>query len=208
MMSAVLAVDRRGTLGSGGRLPWHLPADLRRFREITLGHTVVMGRRTFEAIGRPLPGRRNVILTRNAAYRPAAAEALPLSAFSAEAGKAGGEAGTGRPAEAAPIALTTRPEEVRELASELGPEELFVIGGAEVFRLFLPDIRRFFVTRVDAEVAGDVRFPIEELTGLALVTCERRPADAQNAFALEFCVYERRAVAWRRLPAPGPRALP
>jgi dihydrofolate reductase len=63
-LAIVVAVGRGGVIGSGGRMPWHLPEDLRRFRELTLGHTVVMGRKTFESIGRPLDGRRNIVLTR------------------------------------------------------------------------------------------------------------------------------------------------
>ena len=75
-ISLIAAVARNGTIGRGGRLPWRLPADLAHFKRLTIGHTVLMGRRTWESLGRPLPGRRNVVLTRDASFAAAGCEAL------------------------------------------------------------------------------------------------------------------------------------
>ncbi|MCL6568333.1 MAG: dihydrofolate reductase [Deinococcota bacterium] len=86
-LTLIAAMDRNRAIGKGGRLPWHLPDDLRRFKALTLGHTVLMGRKTFESIGRPLPGRRNVVLTRNPNFQAEGVEVVPTL----EAGLAGGE---------------------------------------------------------------------------------------------------------------------
>lgn len=77
---AVVAVSDNGVIGRDNRLPWHLPDDLRRFRSLTMGHALLMGRRTFESIGRPLPGRRNLVLTRDPGWRAAGCEAVPTPA--------------------------------------------------------------------------------------------------------------------------------
>lgn len=76
-LTLIAAMDRNRAIGKGGRLPWHLPDDLRRFKTLTLGHTVLMGRKTFESIGRPLPGRRNVVLTRNPNFQAEGVEVVP-----------------------------------------------------------------------------------------------------------------------------------
>jgi dihydrofolate reductase len=86
-LTLIAAMDRNRAIGKGGRLPWHLPDDLRRFKALTLGHTVLMGRKTFESIGRPLPGRRNVVLTRNPNFQVEGVEVVSTL----EAGLAGGE---------------------------------------------------------------------------------------------------------------------
>ena len=86
-LTLIAAMDRNRAIGKGGRLPWHLPDDLRRFKALTLGHTVLMGRKTFESIGRPLPGRRNVVLTRNPNFQAEGVEVVPTL----QAGLAGRE---------------------------------------------------------------------------------------------------------------------
>ena len=90
VVSLIAALARNGVIGSGGALPWHLPEDLRRFRSLTIGHPVIMGRRTFEAIGRPLPGRDNIVITRNRGFAaPGCRIAHSLDAAIAAAGDAG-----------------------------------------------------------------------------------------------------------------------
>ncbi|MDH3730928.1 MAG: dihydrofolate reductase [Acidimicrobiia bacterium] len=131
MIVLIAAVARNGVIGVAGGLPWSLPADLRRFKRLTVGQTVVMGRATFESIGRPLPDRVNIVLTRNPDF----------SAHDVEVAHSVGEALT--------------------IAGHGGPEsgELFVIGGAAVYEQFLELADRMELTMVDAAPFGDVWFP-------------------------------------------------
>ncbi len=126
-ITLLAAVARNGVIGSGGGMPWHLPEDLRHFKATTLGHVLVMGRRTFDAIGRALPGRRTVVITRDPVWRHTDVETA--HSF----------------------------EEALVLA---GPaDEVFVVGGGEVYALALPFAQRMVVTEVDAEPDGDTWFP-------------------------------------------------
>ena len=158
-ISLLVAVSENRIIGKGGGLPWHLPADLKRFKRLTLGHAVIMGRRTFESIGRPLPKRRSIVLSRDPAYAPAGAETA-----------AGLDAA---------------------LALAAGEDEVFVIGGSEVFAEALPRADRLYLTRVHAEVEGDVVFDGLDLGAWELVSTERREADERHAHAFSFEVYAR-----------------
>ncbi len=175
-ISLVVAMAENGVIGLGGNppfdLPWHLPADLRRFKRLTTGGVIVMGRKTFESIGRPLPRRRSVVITREAAYR--------------YQGKL--RRGAGRP----DPTVTVVHGFDEALAAAAGEEEVFVIGGAEIFALALPRAERLYLTRVHAEVAGDVRFPELDLEAWELVGEERREADERPAHAFSFLAWERR----------------
>jgi dihydrofolate reductase len=133
-VSLIAALGRNLVLGDGRSLPWHLPRDLRRFRRITLGKPVLMGRRTFESIGRPLPGRTNIVLTRG----PWRAEGVVVAPDVAAALEA---------------AWTEAGEDA----------EAMVIGGGEVYRLFLPLATRAHLTAVDSSPEGSVTFPLEEM---------------------------------------------
>jgi len=157
-VTLVAAVARNGVIGVDGGLPWHLPDDLRRFKELTLGHVLVMGRRTYESIGRPLPGRTTVVVTRNSAWDPGAEDVHVAAGL--------------------PEALA--------LGAAIDPE-VFVVGGAQVYTEALPCADRLELTWVDAEPAGDTVFPEvdwadwrelhrEEGEGLAYVTYERADA--------------------------------
>jgi dihydrofolate reductase len=130
IVSAIAAVSRNGVIGRKGRLPWHYPEDLARFKTLTTGHAVLMGRRTFESIGRPLPGRRNVVLTRAPAPR------LPEGVLSFNSLEAALQA-----------------------CAESGETELFVIGGAELYAQALPLCDRLYLTRIERDVEGDAHFP-------------------------------------------------
>jgi len=126
-ISIIAAVARNGVIGRGNRLPWHLPEDLKRFRALTMGHHVIMGRKTWESIGRVLPGRTMVVVSRNPGYGVAGC----LIAHSLE--EALGLCGDDR--------------------------EVFIIGGAEIYRQALPMAGRIYLTRIEQEVAGDTYFP-------------------------------------------------
>lgn len=127
IVSLVAAMGENRVIGRGDALPWHLPEDLRRFRELTWGHTVIMGRTTYLSIGRPLPNRRMLVLSRSPSFRPSGVESFP-----------GIDAA---------------------LAACAGEEEVFVCGGAEVYRAALPRADRIYLTVIHREYEGDVRFP-------------------------------------------------
>jgi dihydrofolate reductase len=133
MISIICAMGRNRAIGAGNRLPWRLPDDLRRFKRLTMGHPVIMGRRTFESIGRPLPGRRNIVLSRRAGF---AAPGCEVFGSLDEAVKA-----------------------VRQ-GPPLTGAEIFVIGGAEVYRAAMPMADRIYLTIVEDTPAGaDAFFP-------------------------------------------------
>ena len=131
LISIVAALDECGLIGAGRRLPWRLRGDLRRFRRLTMGKPVLMGRRTFESIGRPLDGRTNIVLSRRTGYE--APGCLAATSF----------------------------EDAVALAREAGDGvgEVMVIGGAEVYALALPVAERLYLTRVQGRFEGDVYFP-------------------------------------------------
>jgi len=125
-VSLIAAVAQNLVIGNAGKLPWRLPDDLARFKEITLGHSVIMGRKTFESLGRPLTGRRNIVLTKDASLSFPGCE------------------------------MARSVEDVMTLASR---EEIFVIGGASMYALFLPVAHRMYLTHVEGTFPGDVFFP-------------------------------------------------
>lgn len=127
-ISYVVAAARNGVIGRDGTLPWHISSDLKRFKEITMGKPVVMGRKTWESLPRkPLPGRRNIVLTRDPRFAATGAE---VAATAAEALLLCGDA-----------------------------EEIAVIGGGEIYRLFWTLVDRLYLTEVDLAVDGDTHFP-------------------------------------------------
>jgi dihydrofolate reductase len=161
-VSLIAAVARGGIIGRGGQLPWHSPADLRRFRKLTTGHHIVMGRKTFESLDRPLPERTNVIITRKADFHPPG------------------------------VVVAQSLGEALAVARVAGETEAFVIGGAEIFRLALPLADRLYLTRIDADLVGDTYFPEYEASQWRLVDQSEHPLDEKNPFAMTFLRYERR----------------
>jgi dihydrofolate reductase len=158
LVTLVVAVADNGVIGRDGALPWRLPEDLRRFKAQTLGKPVLMGRRTFESIGRALPGRLNLVLTRDALWRPdPAAGAVTVVYDWPGALRAAGEA-----------------------------PELMVIGGAEIYALALPSAGRVLLTRVHAAVDGDTRLPPFGPADWVEVACERHAADERNPIDMSF----------------------
>jgi len=133
-VSIVAAIARNGVIGADGGLPWHLPDELRLFKETTLGHVLVMGRRTFESIGRPLPGRTTVVVTRSPDWSPSTDDVLVANGL----------------------------EEALERARSMD-EEVFVVGGGELYAAALPHADRLLLTFVDQEPEGDTTFPHVDL---------------------------------------------
>ncbi|HEX4955691.1 MAG TPA: dihydrofolate reductase [Thermoanaerobaculia bacterium] len=162
-VSLIVAMAAHGVIGRDGGLPWHLPADLARFKRLTMGHHLIVGRKTWESIGRPLPGRRMVVVTRDPTFAVEGVE-------SAES-----------------------PEAALELVRAAGEEEAFVAGGADLYRALLPRADRIYLTEIEAEVAGDVHFPEWQREGWRRVAVEERAADDRNRHPLRFEVWERRS---------------
>lgn len=163
-ISLIVAVAENGVIGRKGQLPWRLSADLQRFKRLTMGHTIIMGRRTWESIGRALPGRRSVVVTRQPDYVidvPGVTNATSLDA-------------------------------AIELARSSGDDETFIIGGAELYRAALSLADCLHYTRVCANVDGDTTFPSVSWDNWRLVESIDHPADDKNEFPVAFEVYERR----------------
>lgn len=151
-LSIIVARARNGVIGRDNALPWHLPEDLRHFRATTLGHPVVMGRHTFESIGRPLPGRRNIVLSRDPGWSASGCE------------RAGSL------------------DEAMALCA--GQPEVFVIGGAQVYRDALEHADRLIVTEVDVDVEGDARFPAPDPLQWRVVDARPGRSEAGPSFVI------------------------
>lgn len=165
-ITLIAAVARNGVIGKAGRIPWHLPADLAHFQRTTTGHTLVMGRRTYESTG-ALPGRRTLVLTRDPGWRPEPVE-------------------EGRDAR---VETVHSLDQAMERARAAGEAELFVCGGEAVYREALPRADRLVLTRVDAEPEGDTHFPEPDWTRWRLVSREDHGPDERNWMGYDFEVY-------------------
>ncbi|EKP0303411.1 type 3 dihydrofolate reductase [Aeromonas veronii] len=159
-MIAAMAHDR--VIGKDNQMPWHLPADLAHFKRVTLGKPVLMGRKTFESIGRPLPGRRNLVISRNPDYQAEGIEVVG----SVEAALA--------------------------LLAGSSVEELMVIGGGHLYAEMLPSADCLYLTRIDLAVEGDTRFPAFDDGQWQRVDCESHPADEKNPHPYSFETWLRR----------------
>ncbi len=160
-ISLVAAVAENRVIGRAGTLPWRLPQDLKRFKRLTLGHAVVMGRRTYESLPGPLPDRRMIVISGRDGWRPRGAE------------------------------IASSLDEALAIARSRGEDELFVIGGAEVFAAALPRADRLYLTIVHAAVAGDTYFPAFDASKWKLVEDEPHDADERHEHAYTFRTYER-----------------
>lgn len=158
-ISIIAAVSKNNVIGKAKKLPWHLPADLKHFKEITSGHTVIMGRKTFESIGRPLPNRRNIVVTRNTNL------------------KADG------------IEVVHSIEQANELTKN--EDEIFIIGGAEIYNQSLPSAEKIYLTRVNIDVEGDAYFPELGNEWLEISKVENK-ADEENKYDFTFYEYKNR----------------
>jgi dihydrofolate reductase len=193
--SLIVAASENDVIGADGALPWHIPDDLRRFRALTTGHAVVLGRLTHESIvarlGRPLPGRTSVVLSSRAATGAGVTGADTEWAALAGTGMADGQvAWAGSLEHALTVARATeRAARAADPAGARRAAEVFVLGGASVYDQVLPEVDRVDLTRVHRAVAGDTAMPAGWLDGFTLVSREVRP-DADGGFS--FLEYERR----------------
>lgn len=158
-LSAIVAMGENRVIGKNNQLPWHLPADLSHFKAITTGHVILMGRKTHESIGRPLPNRTNVVLTRDTHYQaPGVTVVHDLQE-----------------------ALARFPQE----------QEIFIIGGAEIYHLALPLLHTLYLTRVHTTLDGDTFFPAWKEDEWQEVSREDHQADPANAHDYSFVTLQR-----------------
>ena len=161
LVTLIVAVADSGVIGRDNTLPWHLPEDLKRFKRLTMGKPVVMGRKTFESIGKPLPGRLNIVVTRDANYHRDG------------------------------VAVVHGTDDALRAAADV--PEVMVIGGAELFRVFLPRAGRVHLTRVHGDIEGDVMWPALDDREWRVVEREEHAADERHAYAMTFEVWEKHA---------------
>jgi dihydrofolate reductase len=162
IISFVVAADESNVIGKDNQLPWHLPNDLRYFKNLTWGMPILMGRKTFDSIGKPLPGRRNIVITRSVSWQRPGVDAV----HSIEAALA--------------------------LARHDDVKEVFVIGGAEIFKTAYPYASRLYLTRVHHRFEGDVFLPQINEQEWRKVKATAASKDDKNAYAHTFEVWEKR----------------
>ena len=160
-MIAAMAHDR--VIGLDNQMPWHLPADLAHFKRVTLGKPVLMGRKTFESIGRPLPGRRNLVISRNPGFKAPGVEVF-----------------------------SSVDEVLATLSEAEAPEELMVIGGGHLYGQLLPRADSLYLTRIDLVVAGDTRFPAFDEGDWVRTESDPHQPDEKNPHPYCFETWQRR----------------
>jgi dihydrofolate reductase len=181
--SLIVAMSENRVIGRRGQLPWRLSADLRRFKQLTMGHHVVLGRKTFESIGRTLPGRTMIVVSRQAGYRVEAGVAEHR--HGQQVGRATRE---GRAAPECVLVARTL-DDAKRLAA--GDDEVFFIGGGEIYRQAMAEADRIYMTLVHAQVEGDTLFPELADREWRLVEQTRHAADEKNELDYTFLIYER-----------------
>jgi dihydrofolate reductase len=161
-LSLLLAADENNVIGKDNQLPWHLPNDLKYFKNLTWGMPILMGRKTFDSIGKPLPGRKSIVITRDQNW-----------SFQN-------------------VDVVHSIEEAIELAKQQDVKEIFVIGGAEIFKTSLSDANRIYLTRIHNTFEGDVYFPELNFNVWNLVNEKHCEQDEKNMYAHTFQVWERK----------------
>jgi len=159
-ISLIVAMAKNRVIGANNTLPWHLPADLKHFKSLTMGHHIVMGRKTYESIGKPLPGRTSVVITRNANY--SVPGVIAVNSLEAAISECGDDA------------------------------EIFVIGGAELFRQAISLADRIYLTEIDAIFSGNAHFT--DLDSRLWQETERvtHAPDEKNLYPYQFVIYDRK----------------
>lgn len=159
MIIFVWAQDRAGNIGKANKMPWYLPGDLQFFKKTTTGKTLVMGRKTYESLGKALPNRKTIVLTRDKELHLSDAEVLHSR------------------------------DEVLDLANT--GEPIYVVGGAEIYRLFMDVADKLIVTKIEAEFDADTAFPEVDWENFSEVSKETHEKDEKNKYNYTFYTYER-----------------
>ena len=164
-LSMIVATAENNIIGKDNDMPWHLPADLAYFKKVTLGKPIIMGRKTYESIGRPLPGRRNIVISRNEDFKAEGIDSVTSieQALALVDGSNGSEA----------------------------VEEIMVIGGGAIYKHCLSAANRLYITHIKANIDGDTTFPDYDDGRWEKITSKVRPSDEKNPYSLDFCIYER-----------------
>lgn len=160
-ISLVVAAAANNAIGKEGKMPWHLPNDMKHFKNVTWGLPVIMGRKTFESLGKPLAGRKNIVITRQSGWK------------------------------AEGVVAVKNIEDALFVARQTDAKEFMVIGGGEIYRALLDRAKRIYLTRVDAEPEGDTFFPSIDPSHWYLVSQKNHEADEKNAYNYSFQVWER-----------------
>ncbi len=168
-ISLIAAVAANRVIGDGSGMPWRLSTDMKRFKALTMGKPVVVGRKTFETLGKPLPGRTNIVVTRRAGFRP---EGVIVA-----------------------VDLDSALVQAQHVAAETGADEVMVIGGGEIYAAAIAAADRLYITHVDAEPVGNTRFPSIDPMVWRATRREPVPAGEKDSAATVFTVYERIAAA-------------
>jgi len=162
MISGIVAVTKNGVIGNAGELPWYLPADLRHFKQLTVGYPVIMGRTTYDSIvarlGHPLPDRQNIVVTRQQDFQ----------------------------AEGATVVHS-----INEALLTAENDDVMIIGGAQIYALAAPIIDRWYVTEIDATIEGDVRLKGFDKIAFTEVARDDHKSDEKNPFDYSFVTYEK-----------------
>ena len=165
-IALIVAMAKNGVIGRENRLPWRLPEDLRYFKKVTMGKPIVMGRKTFDSIGKALPGRTNIVISSQSDLL------LPEG-----------------------VRLASSIQEAISIAQSVcvndGVDELMVIGGEQIYKLCMPQATRLYLTKVHEEVDGDASFTSFDESEWALLSQEDFQASEDNPYDYSFCVYEK-----------------
>ncbi len=162
LISAIVAVSKNGVIGKDNKMPWHLPADLKYFKKTTLHHHLIMGRKCYESIGRPLPKRVNIVVTRSKTYK--AEGCIILNSLDA----------------------------ALEYAEKAGETEVFIAGGGQIYKQSMKKWDKLYLTEIDIEVEGDVFFPEMKWENWNLISSKEYLVSEQNSYTHSFKVYERK----------------
>ncbi|MGI9366411.1 MAG: dihydrofolate reductase [Rhizobiaceae bacterium] len=165
-ISIIVAAAENNVIGSDGDMPWHLSTDLKRFRELTMGKPMIMGRKTFAAIGKPLPGRTSIVVTRDSTWQSEGV--LPVDS------------------------LETAIVLAKQIAADSGVDRICIVGGGEIYRQSIEIADLLYLTRVHAEPGGDTVFPIVDPEVWLETGREVVPAGEKDTFDTSFIDYERR----------------
>lgn len=160
-ISLVVAAASNNAIGKDGKMPWHLPNDMKHFKNVTWGMPVVMGRKTFDSLGKALPGRKNIVITRQPGWM------------------------------ADNTVAVKNIEDALFVAKETDAKEVMVIGGGEIYKALFDKAQRIYLTRVEAEPEGDTFFPVLTQGQWHLVSQKNHEADEKNAYNYSFQVWER-----------------
>jgi len=162
LISIIVAVSRNGVIGKDNQLIWRLPDDLKRFKNLTMGHPIIMGRKTFDSIGKPLPGRTSIVITRN-------------PEFTLDG-----------------IIVAHSLEKALEEAKKTGTDEAFIIGGGQLYQQALDITNRLYITEVQTVISGDTFFKIEKPDSWLETERTVHQADDRHIFAFNFVNYTRK----------------